>query len=219
MCWGKLHDQNKTFNIFFFKYIIPVTLKLLINRLFKLNELLLCTEGARALSQTVPCSVKRWLIIYVSWHKFWRSTLHISISYSSKKEIPRVPAEFSNIFRFRGTWEWWINQKIISFGRIWFLFFLLKSVDPILTGLPLAVAFLPDQRLYRRLLPGLCHSLLLLQAANHGASQHHPVLRIHHDHGSHLFPIYWWVSKKGGIDSLFICPIYLLSQLFLEVGN
>lgn len=58
-------------------------------------------------------------------------------------------------------------------------------------GLPLAVALLPDQWLHCCLLHCLCRSLLLLQVANHWPGQHHPVLRIHLNHGSHILPILW----------------------------
>lgn len=73
-------------------------------------------------------------------------------------------------------------------------------VDPLASswaGLPLAVARLPHQRLHCRLFHCLRGSLLLLQAADHRPGQHHPLLRIHLNHGSYILPVLWWVLNKS----------------------
>lgn len=71
--------------------------------------------------------------------------------------------------------------------HIWFL------TCHLLPGLPLVVAFLPDQRLHSSVSVYLCCALLLLKAANNWSCQHHPLLWIHSDYGPDLLPFHRWV--------------------------
>lgn len=83
------------------------------------------------------------------------------------------------------------------------------------SGLPLAMALLPYQRFHGGVFPRVRRALLLLQAADHRPSQHHPLLRLHHDHGLDLLPLHRcvgmcecvWVWLQGG-NSNIISPLH-----------
>lgn len=66
----------------------------------------------------------------------------------------------------------------------------MPSSYPVFQGLPLVVAFLPDQRVHGRLSIHLCCALLLLKVTNNWSCQYDSVLWIYYDYGPHLLPLH-----------------------------